>query len=283
MTSQAANLIAVDVGNSRVKYGLFLAAGPCAAPGGGDAPTLPIAPGPLREPDETLTADAPPTGDAAARLREWLAGHLGDAGARGAVASVNGPAAGSVLDVLRATLGPAAEVRMLASAELPIELRVEAPQRVGIDRVVAAIAANRLRAPGRPAIVVDLGTAITVDLISGDGAFEGGAILPGIGLAARALHEQTHALPLSSMRELEDSHDAVGKSTEAAIRAGLFWGAVGGVREVIARQRDRLTQPPQVFLTGGAAPSVARLIATPDCPVRFVPHLVLSGIAAVSL
>ena len=65
--------------------------------------------------------------------------------------------------------------------------------------------------------------------------------------------------------------------------AGLYWGVVGAVREVIARQRDTLAQPPQVFVTGSASPEVARLLGSPDYTVRYVPHLVLSGLAIAAM
>ena len=90
-----------------------------------------------------------------------------------------------------------------------------------------------MRPPGRPAVVIDVGTAITVDLVSAEGAFLGGAILPGIAMSARALHEFTDLLPLVDMSELAAPPPALGDSTEAAMRSGLFWGAVGAVRQLI--------------------------------------------------
>ena len=65
--------------------------------------------------------------------------------------------------------------------------------------LLAAVAANRIRTADRPAVIVDLGTAITVDLVSSDGAFQGGAILPGIEMSARALHDYTDLLPRIEM------------------------------------------------------------------------------------
>ncbi|TWT32314.1 Type III pantothenate kinase [Posidoniimonas corsicana] len=269
----AERLIAVDVGNSRVKLGLFERPVECeqaalAAP-------LPIAGPPLPEPVDTFDfthIEGEPTSYNA--LREWLGPY---AGAAALVASVHRSAGQSTLEALRAC--GLDRCKPLVGRQLPIEVRVEQPERVGVDRLLAGVAANRLRRADAPAIVIDLGTAITIDLIAADGAFEGGAILPGIRMASRALHDQTDALPDVAMQQLEHSPDAVGKTTDAALRAGLFWGAVGAIREVVARQRDRLTVPPQLYLTGGAAPSVARLLAEPDCTVRYLPNLVLSGVA----
>jgi type III pantothenate kinase len=150
---------------------------------------------------------------------------------------------------------------------------------VGIDRLAGAVAANRLREAQRPAIVVDLGTAITVDLVNPQGVFLGGAILPGIGMSARALYEFTDLLPLLDLRVLREPPPALGKSTTDAMQSGIYWGAVGGVRELIARLNAD-SAPAQVFLTGGAAPAVAALLA-PDA--HYIPHLVLGGIALTAL
>lgn len=275
MSESPANLIAVDVGNSRVKLGRFAAVdGDCVSKAA--AGTLPIAAPSLPEPVATLSGTPEEIADG--RLADWLAESADPAiPTRAVIASVSQPVAAAVA----ALLGEHS-IEWLHGPTAPIELRVDEPERIGVDRVMAAVAANRLRHAGKPAIVVDVGTAITVDLISADGALEGGAILPGPGLAARALAERTDALPEVRFGDLDASPDAVGRSTEPAIRAGLYWGAVGAIRELIARQRDRLTVAPQVFLTGGAAPSIARLIGGPDLTVRYLPHLTLSGIAVAA-
>jgi type III pantothenate kinase len=104
---------------------------------------------------------------------------------------------------------------------------------VGIDRLLDAVAANRLRHPAAPAVVVDVGTAITVDLVAADGSFQGGAILPGIAMSARALHAFTDLLPLVDVRELSSPPPPLGTSTVAALQSGLFWGAVGAIRQLL--------------------------------------------------
>jgi type III pantothenate kinase len=147
---------------------------------------------------------------------------------------------------------------------------------VGIDRLAGAVAANVLRGQGLPLVVVDLGTAITVDLVDSAGTFLGGAILPGIGMSARALHEFTDLLPLLNMETLTQPPPAVGASTMHAMQSGLYWGAIGAARELIERFRQFLGQQPQVLLTGGAAASVAALV---EPAARYEPHLVLAGIA----
>ena len=163
---------------------------------------------------------------------------------------------------------------LLTSGDLPLTVKLPRPDMVGVDRLLDGLAANRLRTPGRPAVVVDVGLAITVDLLDADGAFLGGAILPGIAMSARALHEFTDLLPQIDMAELAEPPPALGTATVAAMRSGLFWGAVGAVRQLV----EQLTgnSDAEVFLTGGAGPVVAQLMGT---AARYVPHLTLAGIA----
>ena len=117
------------------------------------------------------------------------------------IASVNRPAATRLIDWLHEHR-PADCAVLLASGDLPLVVRLERPDMVGIDRLVNAVAVNRLRDAGRSAVIVDVGTAITVDLVSADGAFLGGAILPGIQMSARALHHFTDLLPSVDVSEL---------------------------------------------------------------------------------
>jgi type III pantothenate kinase len=113
-------------------------------------------------------------------------------------------------------------------------------------------------------------------LISADGVFLGGAILPGIGTSARALHEFTDLLPLLAMHELRELPPALGTGTCEALRSGLFWGTIGAVRELIDRLGQTAGQTPQVVLTGGAAPAVAGLLQT---SAEYMQNLTLAGIA----
>ncbi len=174
---------------------------------------------------------------------------------------------------------PQDEYLQLHNHQLPITVNVLYPQRVGADRLAAAVAANCLRATNSPAIVVDAGTAITVDLIDGEGVFQGGAILPGLHLAALALAEKTDLLPLVGEIEPNSPPPAVGKSTETAIRSGLFWGSIGAVREVIRQIELELLSRPQLFVTGGWANNMAHLLRD---DIQYVPHLVLGGVALAS-
>src|SRR5262249_49663366 len=123
------------------------------------------------------------------------------------------------------------------AADLPLVVNLDHPDRVGIDRLLDAVAANVLRAPEQAAIVIDSGTATTVDLVSAAGAFEGGATLPGLELGARALHQYTALLPLIDVpKMLEQPRVApLGKDTPRAMESGLWHGQVGAIRELTAR------------------------------------------------
>jgi type III pantothenate kinase len=266
------HLIAVDIGNSRMKLGKF-------SRGGAAASALP-------EPEATLDLPiAHATGDfdlnrlsawCDERVRtssDWLVGTVHrKAGER---------LAAGVAEWSKQS-GIACEFDKLTYRDVPVAIRVKHPEKVGIDRLLAATAADRLRRQDRPAVIVDLGTAITVDLLEADGGFAGGAILPGIGMSARALAEQTDALPDIGLEHLAHPPAALGKSTSEAIEAGLYWGAVGAVRELVAQLSKGLAAAPELMLTGGASSHVADLLAAQHtAPVHHVPHLVLAGIALV--
>src|SRR5262249_47039257 len=166
---------------------------------------------------------------------------------------------------------------ILSHHDLPIVARLDFPDRVGLDRLAAAVAANVLRTAGSPAIVVDAGSAVTVDLVGTDGAFEGGTILPGFRMSAEAL-SSADLLPVAQFSP-QEIPQVVGKSTEGAIRSGLFWGAVGAVREIIERMSASLDQQPEIFVTGG---DLRRLAEHLGDEASFVPNMVLSGIAAAA-
>ncbi len=174
---------AVDVGNARIKLGLF--AGEL-----GDALPCPLQ-------TLQLTDEAPEC----ERIGPWLQEAAVEEDLSWWIGSVSRPAATRLVDWLREHR-PSDRVTMLASGDLPIEVALPRPDMAGVDRLLSAVAANRLRQPDRPAVVIDVGTAITVDLVSTAGTFQGGAILPGIAMSARAMHEVTDLLPLLDMSEL---------------------------------------------------------------------------------
>ncbi|QDU38377.1 Type III pantothenate kinase [Maioricimonas rarisocia] len=186
-------------------------------------------------------------------------------------------------------------LRLSDRSSLPLKIDVDFPEKVGIDRLLNAIAANQIRSEGEPAILIDSGTATTIDYVNADGTFCGGAILPGFELCARALNQYTALLPHIPMHELlarESLPDEVGRNTEAAITSGLYWGHVGAVNGLLRRQMHlagreleetggpaAMTGGPLVLLTGGAA-----TLLQPHMPsiVRYEPHLSLQGLAFVA-
>lgn len=169
-----------------------------------------------------------------------------------------------------------------SAVDVPVVADVEQPQRVGIDRLLNAWAARHWRRAARPVIVVDSGTATTVDLITQDGVFRGGSILPGLRLSARALHEYTARLPLLDVDDAAAGWPSVpGRNTEAAIRAGLLVGQLGAVKELAARLTEAARIhygdecDPELFVTGGGG----RLLAQHLPGAVYVDSLALHGLA----
>jgi type III pantothenate kinase len=172
-------------------------------------------------------------------------------------------------------------VRVLKnSTEIPLAILLPRPDRVGLDRLLNALAAKELVPPGAPAIIVDAGSAITVDLLNDSGAFAGGAILPGLRMMAQALHDHTAVLPFVEPPALAPA--ALGGDTEAAIQAGIFWSAAGGIAalanamSLLAPSTDRV----RVFVTGGDASrfECGEFLDRSRYQVEFRPLLTLEGI-----
>ncbi|MFI5254150.1 MAG: type III pantothenate kinase, partial [Candidatus Limnocylindrales bacterium] len=143
---------------------------------------------------------------------------------------------------------------LVAGADnVPIPIRVDRPSEVGADRLVNAFAAGRLY--GAPAIVVDLGTATTLDVVAADGAYLGGAIAPGLELGLEALAARTAKLPRIELRRPDR---VIGKDTISAMQAGTVIGYLGLLAELIRRTRAELAAAGEgddvpVILTGGLA------------------------------
>src|SRR6185312_8188631 len=107
------------------------------------------------------------------------------------------------------------------ASSLPLRVLVQQLDHVGIDRLLDAVAANSRRPAGVPAIIIDAGSAVTVDLVDEAGAFTGGAILPGLRLMAKALHDYTALLPL--VDPPTQAPPLPGTATIPAIESGIFW------------------------------------------------------------
>ncbi len=132
-----------------------------------------------------------------------------------------------------------------------LKLRYANPKEIGADRIAAAIGAVSLHG-GENTIVVDLGTATTVDVITKAGEYLGGAILPGIAMKMHALSSGTAQLPTV---EIVKPEKACGSSTVQAIQSGLYYGTLGSIRELIARYTEEAFAgaKPTVIATGGFA------------------------------
>lgn len=166
--------------------------------------------------------------------------------------------------------GASRVLEVSAKIRFPFEILVDRPSKTGPDRLAAA--AGVVAAGAREAIVVDAGTAITVDVLSKKG-FLGGAIFPGTGLLYRALHDGTAALPLVTGRG--GTVDPPGRSTRDAIVAGVERGAVGAVRELVALSRRRLSKNAPVWVTGGGGAGIAEHLGK---GARYEPDLVFRGL-----
>ena len=136
--------------------------------------------------------------------------------------------------------------RLYNCMPLTLEINYRTPETLGSDRIAAAVGAW-YEAPGRNMLVIDAGSAITIDFIGKDGKYNGGNISPGIKMRLKALHEYTDRLPLI---EKEGDTPALGYNTETAIRSGVINGICheidGYINEFMQKYCDVL-----VFLTGG--------------------------------
>ena len=187
-------------------------------------------------------------------------------------------AAGSVVpsvlaDIRRRLSDKFDQAIMVVGEELhrPLSLAVEAPTSVGIDRVCSAAAGYAVI--GSACAVASFGTAITIDCVNHEGAFMGGAILPGLNLQAGALHDGTAQLP---QVEIASPKGVYGTSTEEAIRNGVLYGIVGGLREITERYATELGAWPDLIATGGHAELIHRHTDIID---HVVPDLCIRGIA----
>ena len=171
---------------------------------------------------------------------------------------IAGVAIGSVVPRITGPLGEACRrwlrekpvLLVDGRSKLPITLDVEEPQTVGADRIVNTLAASRLF--GKDAIVVDLGTATTLDCITSDGVFLGGVIAPGVLMMAESLTRKTSKLPAT---ELVVPKKVIGRRTEDCIRSGVMFGAAEQIDGLVRRVKAEWPRPtqPMVIGTGGLA------------------------------
>jgi len=193
---------------------------------------------------------------------------------------IQGVALSSVVPPLTATFYTISRVYLhqeplIVRADMPLGVGIltDNPAEVGADRIANTVAVAARY--GGPACVVDFGTATTFDLISRDGDFIGGAIAPGLGIAADALVQRTAKLPRVA---LEPPPSPIGTNTIHAMQSGIIWGYVGLIEGLVGRFRHELGAEMKVIATGGLANTMARLT---DIIEHVDPWLTLEGIRII--
>ena len=248
-------LLAIDIGNTGIILGLFE--------------------GDKLGPHWRLASDNERTSDEYGILMTQLLEHAGlrvsgDCGIRGvAIASVTPARTGVLTRACRDYLRVEPLV-VDAGTRTGIPLRYEDPKQIGADRVVNAAAARRLYKG--PACVVDFGTATIFDALSADGEYLGGAIAPGIDVAADALFRRTAKLPRVDLRR---PPSVIGRNTVHSLQSGLLYGYVGLVEGMVCRFRAELGPDMKTIGTG----AMAELIAGETGVIDIVnPWLALEGL-----
>lgn len=203
-------------------------------------------------------------------LREWgcAPGDLETVGIASVVPSLTTALATAVrkyLEMEPFVLGP--------GKKTGLKIRTASPSEVGADRIAGCIGAMK-RFPGENLIIIDLGTATTFDCLTADGAFLGGVIAPGLRLSMEALSRGTAQLPAV---QIHSPGRALGRDTVTNIQAGLYYGHVGLVRELVPRLRAEAFGPEapcRIVGTGGSVSLFDEEALFDEC----LPHLVLEGV-----
>lgn len=199
-------------------------------------------------------------------------GHSPDEVSGVAIASVVPPLSQAFQEVSQRYLGLDPLV-VDAGVRTGVRIRYDDPRQVGADRVVDAAAVKTLY--GVPACIVDFGTGTTFDAVSREGDYLGGAIAPGIGIAAQALFERTAKLPRV---ELSRPPSVIGRNTPHAMQSGLLFGYVGLVEGMVKRFKAVLGPKTRTVATGG----LARVVAGETDVIDVVdPWLTLHGLRIV--
>ncbi len=192
-----------------------------------------------------------------------------------AIASVVPWASDELVTVL-AALYPSAKIKVLTSRELPISIKYPNPEELGADRLIGSLAAFKLWGEPalRPTISIDLGTATTFDCMTATGVFLGGAIAPGIELAAEALSARAAQLPSVP---LEFPPSVLGSSTVESMQSGIMFGAMSAIEGMVGRLAREVfpDESPIVIATGGLS---RFLIGHTPIFDHVEPNLVLYGL-----
>ena len=195
------------------------------------------------------------------------------------LAQVNGIVVASVVPPVDKAVGKSLELAfgfnphfVTHQTPMGVRVKVKKPAQVGADRLANAAAAKELY--GSPVIVVDYGTGTTFDVVNKDGDYFGGAILPGLGISTRALHEFTAKIPLVKFEKVKF---AIGRTTEEAVRAGVYHGAIGTTKELLFNIRKELKADAPAIATGG----FCKVFEKTGLFKQVEPDLTLKGIAAI--
>jgi type III pantothenate kinase len=185
------------------------------------------------------------------------------------LASVVPPLTGKIIEACRRYLLQEPFV-VDAGIKTGVRVRYDDPRAVGADRIVDAVAVQRLY--GGPACVVDFGTGTTFDAISKEGDYLGGAIAPGIGIASEALFIRTAKLPRV---DVQRPPSVIGRNTVHSMQSGLLFGYVSLVEGMVARFQKELGPDMKVIATGGFAEVIAAETQVIDI---IAPWLTLDGL-----
>lgn len=165
---------------------------------------------------------------------------------------------------------------IIAANIVDLPILYDTPSEVGVDRIVNSYAGWRLyRQEEQPMIIVDFGTATTFDVISVNGEYLGGAIAPGIGISNEALFQKTAKLPRVALHK--PAH-CLGKNTVQSMQAGLVYGYIGLVKEIIRRLKSEMGSEPVIVGTGGLVSFIQeaeKLFEITD------PYLTLTGLRLI--
>jgi type III pantothenate kinase len=246
------NLIAVNVGNSRTQVGRFVDG----------------------ELAESRRIDNGKRAEIVQLVMEWWQQMATVPQASVLLASVNDAVAGP----LEATLEDQLSIEVYRVGEdipVPIGRQLDPETITGTDRLLNAAAAyDRIH---QACIVIDAGTALTVDFVDGEGTFHGGAIAPGAATQLKAMHNQTASLP--ELQFAAPDNDAFGRSTGQAMLHGVFHGIRGAVQRFVERYSERYGAFPPIIATGGDAEV---LFEHEELVDHIVPDLTVLGIAAAA-
>ena len=258
MSAPSNPLIAVDVGNSAVKCGHY------SKPFSQETPLH------LEQLAPNTVLQLPPHLQGFAHWLEQLPSHPHD----WRISSVQRDVQKELHRQIK-NARPDDQITLLTPDHFPIHCDVEHPHTVGTDRLAAACAVNHVRDQTKPAVIIDAGTATTIDLIDCQGIYQGGVILPGPQITAAALSDHADLLPRVPFAHTAATAPMIGKNTHDAIESGLFWGTIGAIKQVLDNYEHNRSDNALLFLSGGNASRLHSELRT----ATYVPHLVLAGIS----